>query len=211
AVVTWNRKLASENCIRKSGAVNVIVRPGSGKSIVAPWRLSTCSLVIVSRKAMVLAIRSFNWGKVVSVSGIDGASTPASRAAPPLAASLASCTWRVNGCMSGSSRASVYVDRSARPGHASVHAPGAAGRRRGAVDARYRDHLSPVERADRQDHCLPRHDHQAAGGQSPRRDDRFAAARTDDDVHRSGLPDAVLTGQLSVPRDDRLCAAAQPG
>ena len=36
-----------------------------------------------------------SWAQLVSLSGIEGASTPARRAAPLLAASLANCTWRV--------------------------------------------------------------------------------------------------------------------
>ncbi len=58
---------------------------------------------------MVLAMRSFSSGKVVSVSGIEGGSTPARRAPPDLAASLANWIWRVKAAMPCPRLASVKV------------------------------------------------------------------------------------------------------
>src|ERR1700754_3535979 len=55
-------------------------------------------------------MRSFSSGKVVSVSGIDGAVPPVSRAAVFFAESDADWIWNVNGRMSSASFASVSDD-----------------------------------------------------------------------------------------------------
>src|SRR5665213_1539151 len=56
---------------------------------------------------MVLVIRAWSSGKVVSVSAKLGASPPVRRAAAPLAESEAIWTWRLRGCMSGARRAPI--------------------------------------------------------------------------------------------------------
>ncbi len=63
-------------------------------------------------KAMVLAIRSFSSGMVFSVSAQLGTSTPASRAAAPLAVSEAIWIWPLSGIMSGARRAEVSTSGS---------------------------------------------------------------------------------------------------
>ncbi|MCY1179124.1 hypothetical protein D9M73_195050 [compost metagenome] len=58
-------------------------------------------------KSWVLAIRACSSSKVLSVSSQLGTSTSARRAAQPLAMSLAICTWRTRGNMSGARRDSM--------------------------------------------------------------------------------------------------------
>src|SRR5688500_2551452 len=53
---------------------------------------------------MVLLTRAISSARVVSVSSNFGGSVPLRRAAAPLAASLAICTWRFSGIMSGYNR-----------------------------------------------------------------------------------------------------------
>ena len=55
----------------------------------------------VFRKAMVLATRAFRSANVASLSSKRGGSWPARRAQVPLAMSVAICTWRDSGSMSG--------------------------------------------------------------------------------------------------------------
>ena len=92
-------KFGSEKVRRKALAVKSMLPLGNFRTIGRLSSPSSCSGLIVSRKAKVLAIRSFSSGKVFSTSGMEGASTPASRAAPLLAASLANWIWRVKFAM----------------------------------------------------------------------------------------------------------------
>src|ERR1700691_4550775 len=76
-------------------------------NLISMLRLSesfTWAAVIDLTKSSVLAIRAFRSANLVSVSPCLGTSTPANRAAAPLAVSQAICTWRTRGCMSGNRR-----------------------------------------------------------------------------------------------------------
>src|SRR5271170_3236919 len=61
----------------------------------------SCAAVMDLTKSAVFFRRAFKSSKVTSVSSCFGTSTPAKRAAAPLAVSQAICIWRTSGCMSG--------------------------------------------------------------------------------------------------------------
>src|SRR5471030_1280347 len=99
-IVTWKNQFVCAKCSTYNSPV-IGLSGIHGRVIfrsAAPVKAVSATLAI---NVIVLAMRSFNWGKVVSLSANLGASSPVRRATQNLAISVATCTYLSNGYISG--------------------------------------------------------------------------------------------------------------